>query len=539
MERFHGMLRAGGADALTPWLADTGDSLLASFGKGIKTDLDAVRAALTEPWSNGQTEGQWRPCKPVGSPLRVWVTLPRVAKAGEMAKLVWRVRLVAELGTEIVSETEVGRIERDDQVTPETLGLALEEGKRLVAAVQAEIVGAQVTVMGERFRWCGHCGKKLSSKGYYAATFRSLFGNVPVRVRRLCACRCEGDAPNNETFSAMTAAGGIAPELAYVTAKFAALVPFAKVANLLSELLPIGGAANAGTVRNRTMRVGTDVAKVAPTAGLTSGAGAVPPAVVIGLDGGYVRSRHWRPERNFEVIAGKVIDADGTQHRFAFARNGASADQFAGALARAGVCRDTPATVLSDGDAGLRNLQAQVLPDATVVLDWFHIAMRFEHVLKTATSVGARIVEIRRNDVERAKWRLWHGRWKGCLIRLAAVHRRTEAERLRDVEGVAALRQHLQDLIAYLEANQSGLVNYGARYRRGNPISTAFVESAINEIISRRMIKKQQMRWTRWSVQPFLDVRVAVLDGTLESSFRKLYSNFRPANDTGLISAAA
>ena len=66
-----------------------------------------------------------------------------------------------------------------------------------------------------------------------------------------------------------------------------------------------------------------------------------------------------------EVIAGKVIDADGTQHRFAFARNGASADQFAGALARAGVCRDTPATVLSDGDAGLRNLQARALPDAS------------------------------------------------------------------------------------------------------------------------------------------------------------------------------
>ena len=58
MERFHRMLRAGDADALTPWLADTGDSLLASFGKGIRADLDAVKAALTEPWSNGQTEGQ-------------------------------------------------------------------------------------------------------------------------------------------------------------------------------------------------------------------------------------------------------------------------------------------------------------------------------------------------------------------------------------------------------------------------------------------------------------------------------------------------
>ena len=65
MDRFHRMLRAGDADALTPWLGDTGDSLLASFGKGIKADLDAVRAALIEPWSNGQTEGQITKLKPV------------------------------------------------------------------------------------------------------------------------------------------------------------------------------------------------------------------------------------------------------------------------------------------------------------------------------------------------------------------------------------------------------------------------------------------------------------------------------------------
>ena len=58
IQRFHHMLRAGDAAALTPWLADASASLFASFGKGIRTDLDAVRAALTEPWSNGQTEGQ-------------------------------------------------------------------------------------------------------------------------------------------------------------------------------------------------------------------------------------------------------------------------------------------------------------------------------------------------------------------------------------------------------------------------------------------------------------------------------------------------
>jgi hypothetical protein len=48
------------------------------------------------------------------------------------------------------------------------------------------------------------------------------------------------------------AAATVAPELAYVTARYAALVPFGKAATRLSELLPISGAVNADTVRNRT-----------------------------------------------------------------------------------------------------------------------------------------------------------------------------------------------------------------------------------------------------------------------------------------------
>ncbi len=274
-----------------------------------------------------------------------------------MANLVWRVKLIAELEPGIMIETEVARIERDDFAVPETLGLTLDEGKRLMAATQAEIVRAQACTMGERFRWCEHCGTKLLSKGYYPATFRSVFGDVGVRVRRLRACGCRAGQPEPKSCAAMFATGGVAPELAYLTAKFGAHAPFARVADLLSELLPTSGAANAGTVRNRTMRVGETIAKLRVPDAPALEPGAVTPAVIVGLDGGYVRSRHRRSERNFEVVAGKVIDASGTQHRFAFARNGGSADDFARALVRAGVRGGTHSTVLSDGDAGLWALQ--------------------------------------------------------------------------------------------------------------------------------------------------------------------------------------
>lgn len=57
-DRFHGMVRTRDADARPRWLADAQDSLLGAFGKGIRADLAAVKAAPAEPWSNGKTERQ-------------------------------------------------------------------------------------------------------------------------------------------------------------------------------------------------------------------------------------------------------------------------------------------------------------------------------------------------------------------------------------------------------------------------------------------------------------------------------------------------
>jgi hypothetical protein len=67
-----------------------------------------------------------------------------------VAKLVWRVKLVAELRPGEVTETEVARIERDEQGGMADLGLRLTETKQLMAALQGQIVPAQVTVVGER-----------------------------------------------------------------------------------------------------------------------------------------------------------------------------------------------------------------------------------------------------------------------------------------------------------------------------------------------------------------------------------------------------
>jgi hypothetical protein len=57
-----------------------------------------------------------------------------------------------------------------------------------------------------------------------------------VRVRRLLACPCQ-EAVEVKSFGVLDLGhDAVAPELAYVTARYAALVPFGKVAVLLSPV---------------------------------------------------------------------------------------------------------------------------------------------------------------------------------------------------------------------------------------------------------------------------------------------------------------
>ena len=58
LDRFHRLIHHGKDKYLDEWPADAKPGLMGSFASGIAQYHEAVQAALTEPWSNGQTEGQ-------------------------------------------------------------------------------------------------------------------------------------------------------------------------------------------------------------------------------------------------------------------------------------------------------------------------------------------------------------------------------------------------------------------------------------------------------------------------------------------------
>jgi hypothetical protein len=114
-------------------------------------------------------------------------------------------------------------------------------------------------------------------------------------------------------------------------------------------------------------------------------------------------------------------------------------------------------------------------------------------------------------DLESLKWNLWHGNVRRALAIVDDLACDV-ASLSKECENRLKLQRMLREFSGYIHANGAFIPNYGDRWRNGEAISTAFVESAVNQIISRRFVKKQQRRWTERGSHHLLQIRTRVLN---------------------------
>ena len=70
---------------------------------------------------------------------------------------------------------------------------------------------------------------------------------------------------------------------------------------------------------------------------------------------------------------------------------------------------------------------------------------------------------------------------------------------------------------------------WGERWRNEEAIATGFVESAVNQMVSKRFAKRQQMQWTKRGAHLLLQTLTWVLANRLEETFQKWYPGFHRA----------
>jgi hypothetical protein len=144
-----------------------------------------------------------------------------------------------------------------------------------------------------------------------------------------------------------------------------------------------------------------------------------------------------------------------------------------------------------------------------------------EQMIKGLPDRGERpCVDTPIDGLRSAKWHRWHGCPYPALQRLESLGWELAKDGRPEETRLLA---KLEEFIGYLENNESFIVNYGDRYRHGEPITSSFVESAVNQVVSKRFVKRQQMAWRPAHAQGLLQVRTAVLNEQLRSCFERWY----------------
>jgi len=364
-----------------------------------------------------------------------------------------------------------------------------------------------------------------------------LFGTVEVEAPRFKVCRCRQLVPMTGVLFSPVCALLIAhctPELERVQAELGARTSFRDAARILDTLLP-SSPANQESVRNRTHAVAlrleaadrqaaTEVTAVRNEPDEAAAVDEHRPIVM--LDGAYIRAVPGHQVRNFEAICGKVEHEGHPTRRSGLVRSVAEQPHalLRAALQDQGWREGDAVTAISDGDPALPALVRSATGGPVEhILDWFHLSVRINHVEQVMGRLCAleppplAPLDQAQIDVERLRHLLWSGDPKKACEALGRITGWARDAAMLNHPTVAARARRLvercTELQAYIETNKGALIDYSQRSRAGKPISTSRAEGTVNQLVSARMNKRRQMRWSPRGAHRVLQVRAAVLEG--------------------------
>jgi hypothetical protein len=435
---------------------------------------------------------------------------------------------------------EITLLVRDD-LEPETLGLTLAESKAILAGIQEKMAEVQAEEYVEQQRLCSDCGEHQPRKDTKEIIYRTPFGKLSLESPRLYRCNCHPHEKASFSPLADLLPERTSPELLYLQTKWASLMSYGMSVKLLEEVLPLETCP--GTVFNHVHQMAERVENelgdeqgVFADGCLRDWAALPRPdgPITVGIDGCHVHERdeESRKAGTFEVIVGKSIPYEGKPKRFGFVNtyDEKPKRRLFEVLQSQGMQMNQKVIFLSDGGDTVRELQLYLNPQAEHLLDWFHVTMRI-------TNLRQMVKGLQPDDyldpddidaqLERVKWYLWHGN----VFRALQVLNFIETDFVEHEDALSRpgkIWKAVCDFQNYITANRAFIPNYGDRYRYGETISTAFVESTVNHVVSKRFVKKQQMRWTRRGAHLLLQVRVHVMNDEWRDIFCRWYPGMAP-----------
>ena len=440
---------------------------------------------------------------------------------------------------------------RRGDLASDTLGLTIKESKSLLKNIQSEFVTRQIEQYICNHKTCNQCHKEHKIKGHTEIVYRTLFGKFRLPNPRIYTCSCNKDN-RKKSFSPLSVIlpERISPELQYLQTKWSSLVSYGAASNILEDVLPMH--ANVSSIFYTTHKVAKQLdaeigeEKYCFISGCENEWNKLPhpdSPLTVGIDGGYIHAREGSNRKAgwFEAIVGKSLHETQPSKRFGFVYkyDDKPKSRLNTMLQKQGFQMNQDIVFLSDGGDTVRDLQQNIAPHSEHLLDWFHITMRITVMKQMVSGLPDNFKDQLHKQLESIKWNIWHGNVSKALDKIDSFSEDLYDEELDKGSKRYKIRKYADEFYTYIKSNRHYITNYAERYRYGEIISTSFVEATVNEVISKRMVKKQQMRWTQKGAHRMIQVRITTLNNELRDAFCRWYPNMNNVNDNQLFQCTA
>ena len=434
----------------------------------------------------------------------------------------YELRIVVEKVT--VSSQEV--VQRDTITSyalqcPTSIGeLGLRHGEQiaLLEKIQDLLLTEQSVLITHDMHVCPTCGNPLKKNGYKASDFHAVFSDHTVhRQNHHCSnpdCRWHSTPTIKSLFGS-----NIHPDLAILHCEQGAWYSYREAEKNLETWNGHPRRVNNHMhIKRMTDKVGAVLSEQNQLAPAAAECPRPAQDVIIQIDGGHIPIQE-KDQRSFEALSAMVYRPEHLQavdhhHRQIMEKTcviSAMDDHLhtmkaylLTAARKQGMSHDTKVIALADGAKNCWSVIAAIPPECgtlAFILDWFHIAQKFQQVKKA-------LGEAFTTALESAQWKLWHGHPQEALTKLAI---------LRDNLTDEGHRSTLTGLYEYLHRNQAYLVNYDAREQANQTYTSQVAESHIEALINARHKRTKKMQWTREGAHHVLQIRAMMASEEWES----------------------
>jgi len=389
------------------------------------------------------------------------------------------------------------------------MDLGLRHGAQidLLKIIQDKILVEQVLYLKSAKNQCHQCGSNLCGNGYKQSKFHAVFTDHDVSLQKLKCTHCKTSIlPSVKSLLGTS----IHPDLYRLQCEHGANHTYRKAEENLTKMCNKKRAVNNhNRIKKITNQVGEVLSEKHKACDETQ---ALSPAkaMIVQVDGGHIKTTE-TDKRSIEVMSAKIYRPESVveitkERREIVDRNcvaSAKADKqssmkkYVKAAAKfQGLSEITHVTGLADGAKNcwgiIKSLESEC-QQLECILDWFHIAKKFEPVIKSSSQTTSPLLKD-------AKTHLWVGEMDAALEILKKLTRHTTGDNKSKINGI----------YLYINRNKEFITNYSAKAKNQLPYTSQVAESTVEHLINDRHKRNQKMQWTRKGAHNVLQIRASM-----------------------------